>query len=514
MTRPHRRVHAAFSHHSLALQKGAAGAALVAVALIASAPTIRAQDTRTVTEPTIPPSCVVLNAEKVGHAEILPSVYETTTDTARIQKAIDGCKPGEAVELALGASPTTAAAGALRADAFLSGSLELREGVTLLIDKGVTLYASRDPKDFDPDPSATTPLLCGTMADVSTSFDPTRNTMPAGRPCKPLISAINVKNAAIMGDGIMDGRGGATIVGHNYTWWQMARAAEPKQQRYFSQRMIVASHADGFVLYRITLHNSANFHVSVGATDGFTAWGVHLLTPTVRGTDARNTDGIDPGSSTNITIAKSWIDNGDDNIAIKTGVTHMSVLDNHFYSGHGMSIGSETYSGDSFLLVDGLTEDHTTSGIRIKSNAQRGGLVHDLTYRNICMRDVPVPIAISPFYNNQTIEGFTDPGITGTRIPEYKSITLQNVIDITPGDVLIAGKDADHITEVTLDGVIVSGITPDRVHSQFAHITVAGRGTPLQFSGTGVTVDGQTPASGARLDADVKACADKFVPMQ
>jgi hypothetical protein len=54
--------------------------------------------------------------------------------------------------------------------------------------------------------------------------------------------------------------------------------------------------------------------------------------------DARN-----PGSSANVTVAHSWIDNGDDNIAIKTGTTHMSVLDNHFYSGHGMSIGSEPY---------------------------------------------------------------------------------------------------------------------------------------------------------------------------
>lgn len=83
---------------------------------------------------------------------------------------------------------------------------------------------------------------------------------------------------------------------------------------------------------------------------------MHPLTPTIRGTDARNTDGIDPGSSSNITVAHSWIDSGDDNIAVKTGVTHMSVLDNHFYDGHGMSIGSETYTGQSFLLVDGLTE--------------------------------------------------------------------------------------------------------------------------------------------------------------
>jgi polygalacturonase len=38
----------------------------------------------------------------------------------------------------------------------------------------------------------------------------------------------------------------------------------------------------------------------------------------------------------------------------------------------------------SFLLVVGL--DHTTSGIRIKSNVTLGRTVHDLVYRDICMR--------------------------------------------------------------------------------------------------------------------------------
>lgn len=462
-----------------------------------------------VTEPKIPPPCVVLHAEKIGHAEILSAEYEKTSDTTRIQKALDGCAPGHAVELARGSSSKADEA----PNAFLSGGIDLREGVTLLIDKGVTLYASRDPKDFDPNPSGEGKLLCGTIAEVSTSFDPSKNAAPQGRPCKPLISASNVKNAAVMGEGIIDGRGDAVIIGHDYTWWQMARAAEPKQLRYFSQRMIVASHADGFILYGITLHNAANYHVSVNSTDGFTAWAVHLQTPTVKGMDARNTDGIDPGASTNITIAKSWIDSGDDNIAIKTGMTHMSVLDNHFYNGHGMSIGSDTYTGDSFILVDGLTEDHTTSGIRIKSNAARGGAVHDLTYKNICMRDVGMPIAISPFYNNQTVEGFTDPGITGERIPDYKNITLQNVTATTPGDVLIAGKDAGHVTEVKLDGVSVNGIAAGQVHSQFSHITIGGRGTMLMFSGNGVTVDGKL-AAGDALDMDVRACAGKFVVMR
>ena len=262
----------------------------------------------------------------------------------------------------------------------------------------------------------------------------------------------------------------------------MARKAEPKNERYYSIRLIIASHADGLMLYRITLHNSPNFHVSVNQTDGFTAWGVHLLTPTTRGMDARNTDGIDPGTSTNVTVAHSWIDNGDDNIAIKAGVSHMSVLHNHFYSGHGMSIGSETMPGQSYLLVDDLTEDHTTSGIRIKSNVMRGGPVHDLTYRNICMRGVANPIAISARTTRiRSTEGFEDPKYTGDKIPDYKAITIQNVYDTTPGDVLIAGLNDEHRTEVTLDGVRVEGITPAQVHGHFATVTVGPMGTNLNF---------------------------------
>jgi len=251
----------------------------------------------------------------------------------------------------------------------------------------------------------------------------------------------------------------------------------------------------------------------VNGTNGFTAWSVHLLTPTTKGLDARNTDGIDPGNSTNVTVAHSWIDNGDDNIAIKANVQHMSVLDNHFYSGHGMSIGSEAI-GQAYLLVDGLTEDHTTSGIRIKSNVTRGGLVHDLTYRNICMREVKNPIAISPYYTNQTTEGFEDPKYTGTKIPDYKAITIRNVIDTTPGDVLIAGLDEAHRTEITLDGVKIDGIRKQQVHGHFATITVGPMGTNLDFSATDLKINPPQPMAGEKISGPVFSCSEKFVPMQ
>ena len=470
--------------------------AVLACGVVAMASGAWAQDTRVVTEPKIPATCVKLEAKIASVGDTLKEADEASADTARIQAAIDGfaatCKPGQAVELA---------AGAKGANAFLSGPFELKEGVTLLVDKGVTLFASRNPADYD----VSGPGTCGTI--------------PSKGPCKAFIT-VRAKNVGIMGDGAIDGRGGAKLLGQNVSWWGLAVQGEPTDARpagipYSDPRLISAANADGFTMYRITLHDSPNFHVGVSRTDGFTVWGVHLKTPVhepgPNDPRPRNTDGIDPGSSTNITIAHSWIDNGDDNVAIKTGVTHMSVIDNHFYSGHGMSIGSETNTGVSTLLVDGLTEDHTTSGIRIKSNATRGGLVENLTYRNICMRGVGVPIAISPYYNDQTIEGFVDPGIKGTRIPEYKNITLENITDETPGDVLIAGYDVAHRTQVNLVNLTIKGITLDKMHLKLADIGNGGTNLPLEKAAEGndvkVTPDGKAAAK-------PYACDGKFLPMQ
>jgi polygalacturonase len=486
------------------------GRALMVGGVVCASWGMSAQDTRTVTEPKVPPVCVKLEA----HAISLTGENEGVLDTERIQKAIDGCGAGRAVELA-----------AKGESGFLSGPLELREGVTLLIDKGVTLYGSRDPKVYEV-AGAGDVVTCGTSRPRPKEL-PVFSMNQAARPkggCRPLLS-INVKNAGIMGEGSIDGRGYAKLIGKDFSWWQMARKAQPNDDVYFSTRLIVASHADGLVLYKIRLLNSPNFHVSVNQTDGFTAWGVHLQTPVDKslvGTDndARNTDGIDPGTSKNITIAYSWIDNGDDNVAIKQGVTHMSVIHDHFYSGHGMSIGSETVLGQSSLLVDDVTEDHTTSGIRIKSNVKRGGPVRDLVYKNVCMRDVAVPIAISPYYTNQTTEPFEDPKYEGDKIPDYKGIRLENIYSETPGDVLIAGLNDAHRTEVTLNNVFVKGLKPSQVHLAYADIGqqscqegFTGTVTNL-LQGVPATVKVvSTPPAMCKVRA-ADPCEGKFVPMQ
>ncbi len=479
-----------------------------------------AQDTRVVAEPKVPPVCTRLEGKLESYADArgghLRDADESRSDTERIQQAIDGCGPVRAVELSVGSSCNAAETKIclrnIAYQGFLTGPLDLREGVTLLIDKGVTLFGSSDPKVYDV-AKGDEPRLCGTSMPRPKEL-PLFSMNAAAKPkggCRALINVDGAKNAAVMGEGTIDGRGYAKLVGHDDSWWEMARKAQPKDDLYYSTKLVTATKADGFVLYGIHLVNAPNYHVTVSGTNGFTAWGVHLNTPVDKSLDTRNTDGIDPGTSSNITIAHSWIDNGDDNIAVKQGVSHMSVLDNHFYSGHGMSIGSETVLGQSFLLVDGLTEDHTTSGIRIKSNVKRGGPVHDLTYRNICMLDVGIPIAISPYYTNQTVEPFENPKYEGDKVPDYKKIVLENIYAETPGDVLIAGLDEKHRTQVSMEDVFVRAIQPSQVHLFYDDFLVKGTGTNFALKGEGVRVMAVMKRSSA-MSGD--PCAGKFVPMR
>ena len=96
------------------------------------------QDTRTVTEPLLPPACATLDAQLTLNGHRLAKDDEAKLDTTRIQQALDACGTGRGVVLRIHGA----------ANAFLSGPLELREGVTLVVDKGATLLASRDPSVY------------------------------------------------------------------------------------------------------------------------------------------------------------------------------------------------------------------------------------------------------------------------------------------------------------------------------------------------------------------------------
>ena len=268
----------------------------------ASVITIHAQDTRHVTEPHIPTACVTLDASIAAPQGNISPQDERKLDTDRIQHAIDNCASGKAVVLRVHGQNNV----------FLSGPISLRAGVTLVVDANTALVSSRDPRLFD-----TSAGSCGLVSEK-------------GHGCKSLITVNDAPNSGVMGEGSIDGRGGAKVLGQDVTWWDLAHEAKITDKQQSVPRIIAVDRSNGFTLYKITLRNSPNFHVAVNNTDGFTAWGVKIMTPKT----ARNTDGIDPGSSRNVTIAYCAIHTGDDDVAVKSSKSgpssNISILHNHF----------------------------------------------------------------------------------------------------------------------------------------------------------------------------------------
>lgn len=451
--------------------------------LLAAASVVHAQDTRTVKEPAIPATCVTLKAtltpasatsQEIELRASLAGSQNPALDTTRIQQAIDQCDRRHAVELASDGVNT----------AFLTGPLSLRTGVTLLIDKGVTLYATRNPEFY-----AVTPGSCGIVNDDSKSG------------CRPLITVKSATGSAIMGDGIIDGQGGARIMGEGNisakSWWDLADDAR-NAGRQQVPRMIDTDLTDDFTLYRITLRNSPNFHVVFHRGDGLTVWGVKIDTPK----SARNTDGIDPAQSKNITITQSFIRTGDDNIAIKAGdgpTTHVTVSHNHFYWGHGMSIGSETNGGVSGVHVEDLSLDGPDNGIRIKSSPGKGGLVEDVTYDDICIRDSKYPIVFDTAYSF--------PGNGVDQFPVYQGILLHNIRITGGGKLQFNGFDDTHRIAVRLDGVLTLD-SPTHYKAQAIHTDITFGPGPVNPAFTG---DDSTVA-GKEINGSLPGCSAKFVP--
>ena len=397
-------------------------------------------------EPVIPPACATLTATKNAPGGVLTD--EAVLDSPQIQAALTACTAGQAVRLVADSTH----------NAFLSGPLSLKSGVTLWIDTGVTLFASRNPRDFD-----------AKAGQCSLGTGGASN-------CFPLIAANGTTGAGVMGEGTVDGRGGEPIIGQEpLTWWVLNDDAH-LAGNLNAPRLVQTSGGSNFTLYKTHFQNSPKFHIVIG-TNGFVVWGITIKTdPT-----SPNTDGVDPSSGNGV-IAYNTISTGDDNVAIKGSgpeVDNIIVAHNHFGTGHGMSIGSETNGGVNGVKVCDLSLDGTGNGLRIKSDASRGGLVQNVSYTDVCMRNVKDPFVFDAYYSSAT----------GTLIPNFQDISLHSVHILGGGTNTFRGYDATHITTISFDNVIMDDAGSATFKDQDTAFSF-GPG-PVNFApstGTGVTI--------------------------
>ncbi|WP_321801578.1 glycoside hydrolase family 28 protein [Caballeronia sp. J97] len=512
-------------------------------------------------EPTLPLApliCATLPATLTAQANgLLPDsadATDTAPDSARIQSALDACKNPSSTGLSTNKA-VRLVPGTNGANAFIAGALNLPSGVTLWIDKGVTLFASRDPRQYD---KVRGTASCGMIT-------------PSDNGCLALINASKIANGAVMGDGVIDGRGGSPLISSvpndpnlmtrpdgsaAMSWWDIGWMANKVQnQAQNNPRLIQISNGRNFTLYRVTLQNAPKFHVVPSGIDGFTAWGVKIYTPTAAyeamknylgmpysPDTAKNTDGIDPASSgpitsnagnpgklagdaSNILIAYTHIRTGDDNIAIKGGTGtvngrtyNITVAHSRFYTGHGMSIGSEMAGTDngatnpdvtsvngilpsvSNVNVYDLAIDGADNGVRIKSDWSRSGLVSDIRYSNVCIRmpqtstdGAPQALIFSPYYsptkNGGLYPNFQNIVLDGVRIVNASSFTFQGFNSASPvlqgsgwsgGTIGWPSPPVVNPLAISLNNV-VADVAPSSFSVADARITIGDGGTTLPF---------------------------------
>ncbi len=293
------------------------------------------------------------------------------------------------------------------------------------------------------------PIMVGNGTDLELAAGAVLEMLPmASWPgTTPFITATGAHDIALTGSGTIEGQGQA--------WWN-ALTATPTLTR---PQEVSFSNSTRVLISGIRLQNSPEEHIWVKGDTDVTITGITIETLAVSGQHIpNNTDGVDIGA-TGVFFCGNSIACGDDNVVMSG--KNIYVAYSQFGVGHGCSIGSYTDDGVSAVTVDHITMTGTTSGIRMKSERGRGGLVQNLTYSNITMTGVTNPIFIASYYPDLPTDPTTDTAqaVTSTT-PQWENITLKNVTATGSANAgTLWGLPEAKISTVVFDGVTVSATT-------------------------------------------------------
>ena len=269
-----------------------------------------------------------------------------TVTTEAIQKALDDSSCGRVVIPKPGV--------------FLTFGLRLtRSNMELHIEKGATLLVSNDRKSWPGQSN--------------------------------IIDANNVNNIAITGGGTIDGQG--------LEWWQ--------HRDDFRPHMVQFTNVQHALLTETLYLNSPN-HVLELFCDYCELAYVKVLAPPSTGDCEKenlcshNTDAVDV-HGTPFYIHNVNFTTGDDNVAVHANNT--LVENSYFGSGHGASIGSLCGDYLTNITFRNISFHETTTGARIKTDANCTGHVSYVEYKDLTMHDVRQAISVSQHYHDPSGSG-------------------------------------------------------------------------------------------------------------
>ncbi len=312
---------------------------------------------------------------------------------------------------------------------FVTAPFELHSGMDLHLVKGATIQMSRRVDDY--------PATKGERLGFITATDAT--------------------DVQISGEGTIDGQG--------EPWWAAFRrtkdAAAPNTAPRRPQ-MITFTRCERVKLEGMTTRNPPNTHCSLRQCQDVTIDGLTMQAPA----DSPNTDALNLNVR-NAVVRNCHIATGDDNIVFLAsapakggtpGVENVLVSHCELGVGHGLSFGSFTSGGIRNVTVENVTFEGTTAGLRMKAARDRGGLVENLTFKNITMKNVKYPIFISSYYPREPKRPDEDETqVVGAKTPQWKNITIDGgTIRDCPNAILIWGLREQPVMGVTLKNLSIS----------------------------------------------------------
>lgn len=326
------------------------------------------------------------------------------------------------------------------------------------------------------------------IRNKTNEFYPIVNTFWEGVECynfSPFIYAINEKNIAITGSGIIDGQADF----YNWMPWKYGDFGQ-KDQQIIREKLFRWAENDAPVERRIlsdkqsTLRpsfvetiNCKNILIKGISIINSPMWEIHpclseniLIKEVKIKTLYYNNDGIDPEFCRNVIIENCEINTGDDCIAIKSGRNNdgrrinrpsenIIIRNNLFKAGHGgVTIGSEVAGGVRNIFAEKNIFDSKDLDypLRIKTNSVRGGTIENIYVRDSVINKAKVAVIHATMNYEENDVGKFTPIIKNIFLSNMKT-SIENNINAENGIFLEAYKRSPiknvYIKDSELNGV-------------------------------------------------------------
>ena len=279
-----------------------------------------------------------------------------TLNTTAIQSAIDALSTSGGGTLALPAGT------------YLTGTIWLKDNITLQLDAGAVLLGSADLKDY---PETHVPFP--TMNDAFYRHH--------------LLYAEGVHNIAIVGQGRIDGQGGGAA---------FDRKSTEAPARYMNRPSLIRFvNCTGVRLRDVRLQNAAFWVTHFLACDDVVVDGVNVESRTAN----YNNDGFDIDCCSNVRIANCHVNSQDDAVCLKsTGdrVCRNVAITNCVLSSScsGIRFGCECLGGFEDIVISNVTiQDVGASAIQLQ--VFDGGVMDRVTLSGITMHNVAQGIFVN-----------------------------------------------------------------------------------------------------------------------